>query len=66
MHLLDINVHENWVRTVKFIPNSRFMLTSGDDKKLVKYDLLKGEVSQTIIDAHEEFVTLTDIKNDGR
>lgn len=42
------------------------MLTSGDDKRIVKYDLLKGEVSQTINDAHEEFVTLTEIKNDAR
>jgi len=36
IHLLDINVHENWVRTIKFIPNSRFMLTSGDDKRIIK------------------------------
>jgi len=66
LHLLDINVHENWVRTVKFIPNSRFVLTGGDDKKLIKYDLLKGEINQIITDAHEEFVTLTDVKSDSR
>lgn len=42
------------------------MLTSGDDKRIVKYDLHKGAVSQAINDAHEEFVTLTDIKSDGR
>jgi platelet-activating factor acetylhydrolase IB subunit alpha len=48
--------HDNWVRSVKFHPGGKFLLSVADDKTLRVWDLASKRLFKTL-DAHSHFAS---------
>ena len=48
--------HDNWVRSLKFHPGGKFIVSASDDKTLRIWDVKNKRNSKTL-EAHSHFVT---------
>ena len=59
--LFTLSGHQNWVRTLKFQPNGKYLLSGAEDKSIRTWDLKKRRCIHTIDSAHNHFVTALDL-----
>ncbi|KYQ89824.1 putative dynein regulator [Tieghemostelium lacteum] len=52
--------HDNWVRSVRFHPCGKFLISVGDDKTMRVWDIAQGRCIKTISEAHTHFVSCLD------
>eukprot|EP01133_Synstelium_polycarpum_P000194 gene194-233_t len=52
--------HDNWVRSVKFHPCGKYLLSVGDDKTIRVWDIAQGRCIKTINEAHGHFISCLD------
>ena len=55
--LQKISCHENWVRTVLFTANYKYVISVSDDKSIRVTEIKNSTVYRTILNAHQHFIT---------
>jgi platelet-activating factor acetylhydrolase IB subunit alpha len=51
--------HDNWVRTVLFHPNGKFLISVSDDKSIMIWDLVQRRCIKTISDVRLSLLSLS-------
>ncbi|ORY31121.1 dynein regulator [Rhizoclosmatium globosum] len=60
--VMTLTGHDNWIRSIAFHPNGKYLLSTGDDKSLIVWDLTNnGKIVRTVDAVHEQFVTCLDV-----
>lgn len=54
--LMTFNFHENWVKSVGFHPNGKYIISVSDDKSIKVIDVKQSSCVKTIAGAHEHFI----------
>jgi WD40 repeat protein len=57
----ELKGHTNWVRSISFYNHDQNLISCGDDKKIIQWDLLKYD--NTKINAHNNWILSVDIVN---
>ncbi|EFA74819.1 putative dynein regulator [Heterostelium album PN500] len=52
--------HDNWVRSIKFHPCGKYLISVGDDKSIRVWDIAQGRCIKTINEAHSHFISCLD------
>ena len=52
--------HENWVRSLQFHSNGKYLLSASDDKSVRVWDLTQARCVKTLGGAHGHFVSCLD------
>ena len=55
--------HDNWVNSICFHPNGKFLLSVSDDKSMRIWDLSNGRCYRKLLDMHEHFISCVDMRN---
>lgn len=60
--VLTLTGHDNWVTSLIFHPNGKYLLSTSDDKSIRIWDLSNGRCYRKMVDVHDHFITCIDMK----
>jgi platelet-activating factor acetylhydrolase IB subunit alpha len=57
--------HDNWVRSLRFMPGGRYLLSCADDRTIRSWDIENRRCHRTINDAQDHFISCIDVTEKG-
>eukprot|EP01091_Cochliopodium_minus_P014328 TRINITY_DN4846_c0_g1_i2.p1 TRINITY_DN4846_c0_g1~~TRINITY_DN4846_c0_g1_i2.p1 ORF type:complete len:337 (+),score=64.76 TRINITY_DN4846_c0_g1_i2:257-1267(+) len=59
----ELKGHDNWVRSVQFHPEGKYLLSCSDDKTIKIWDIEQQRCIKTIMEAHSHFISCLSFNN---